>query len=338
LERELLNFFESCNKSSFMQTPLWAKVKSEWKNKEIILRDENGKIIAYLLVLIRKVPYLDYKIMYSPRGPVCNIENAQILTKLTDEIKKIAKKEKAYIFRIDPDVPKENVKFINQMIKLGYNLKTSKNFEGIQPNFVFRLNIENKDEDEIFNSFHQKWRYNIRLASRKGVEVLIGSRNDLPRFTEIMKETGARDNFITRNLKYFEKMYDELGENLRLYIARLNGEIIAGTIAIHFCDKVWYLYGASSNKSRNVMPNYLLQWEMIKWAIAEKCRIYDFRGVSGDLSPENPLYGLYRFKKGFNGDFTEFVGEFQLVFKPFVNSALNFADKFRKKAMRYIKR
>jgi lipid II:glycine glycyltransferase (peptidoglycan interpeptide bridge formation enzyme) len=53
---------------------------------------------------------------------------------------------------------------------------------------------------------------------------------------------------------------------------------------------------------------------MICWALEKKCRIYDFRGVSGDLSEENPLYGLYRFKKGFNGDFTEFVGEYDLIF------------------------
>lgn len=61
------------------------------------------------------------------------------------------------------------------------------------------------------------------------------------------------------------------------------------------------------------MPNYLLQWNMIQWALEKKCRIYDFRGVSGDLSEDNPLYGLYKFKKGFNGEFTEFVGEMDLI-------------------------
>ena len=61
------------------------------------------------------------------------------------------------------------------------------------------------------------------------------------------------------------------------------------------------------------MPNYLLQWEMIKWAIENKCKIYDFRGVSGDIDENNPLYGLYRFKKGYGGKLTEFVGEFEMV-------------------------
>ena len=93
---------------------------------------------------------------------------------------------------------------------------------------------------------------------------------------------------------------------------------------------MWYLYGASSNEYRNVMPNYLLQWEMIKWAIERGARVYDFRGVSGDLSEDNPLYGLYRFKRGFNGEFTEFIGEMDLVY----NSLMLSWSKWGSKAYR----
>ena len=133
-----------------------------------------------------------------------------------------------------------------------------------------------------------------------------------------MIETGLRDGFVVRSLEYFERMFDVMGDNLRLYLAKYKGKIIAGTIAIYYGDKVWYLYGASSNQHRNVMPNYLLQWEMIKWAIENKCKIYDFRGVSGDIDENNPLYGLYRFKKGYGGKLTEFVGEFEMVYHPFI--------------------
>ena len=64
------------------------------------------------------------------------------------------------------------------------------------------------------------------------------------------------------------------------------------------------------------MPNYLLQWEMIRWALGKGCETYDFRGVSGDMDENNPLYGLYRFKKGFNGEMVELVGELDYVLKP----------------------
>ena len=106
---------------------------------------------------------------------------------------------------------------------------------------------------------------------------------------------------------------------------------VAGTLAIHYGDKVWYLYGASANEYRNVMPNYLLQWEMIRWAIETGCTLYDFRGVSGDLSEDNPLYGLYRFKKGFNGDLCEFCGDLELRLRPALAAMWHTAEISRKK-------
>ena len=167
--------------------------------------------------------------------------------------------------------------------------------------------------------FHQKWRYNIRLAARKGVTVKVCGKEMVPAFAELMLTTGVRDGFVTRKPEYFSAMLDNLGEHARLYMAfDPEGTPIAGTLAIWYGDKVWYLYGASSNEHRNLMPNYLLQWSMIQWAVEKGCRMYDFRGVSGDVSEDNPLYGLFRFKQGFGGDFTEFVGEMDLVLSPAV--------------------
>lgn len=322
-------FVQSHPKGHFMQSPQWANVKSNWKNEIIAIEDDSGNIKGAMSILIRKIPFLNYTIMYSPRGPVCDVHDFDTLNALMDEAKKLAKKHKSYVLKVDPDVEKEDTEFEQLVSKLGFNVSnTSKNFEGIQPRFVFRLDIKGKTEEEVMEGFHQKWRYNIRLASKKGVEVRLGTRKDITEFHKIMIETGARDKFVIRNVEYFEKMYDCLGpEHLRLYLACYEGRIVAGTVAIVYGNKCWYLYGASSNESRNVMPNYLLQWEMIKWAIESGCDIYDFRGVSGDLDESNPLYGLYKFKKGFGGKFTEFIGELDYVFKPFIHLAVEKGEK-----------
>ena len=188
-------------------------------------------------------------------------------------------------------------------------------------------NLPDVNEEEILASFQQKTRYNIRVAIKKGVEVKLCGEEALHDFHQIMVTTGTRDNFVVRTEEYFRKMMRELGEHARLYMAYLDGKAIAGTLAIGYGDKVWYLYGASSNEYRNVMPNYLLQWEMIKWAIERGARVYDFRGVSGNLSEDNPLYGLYRFKRGFNGEFTEFVGEMDLVYNKLMLAWSKFGSK-----------
>lgn len=82
-------------------------------------------------------------------------------------------------------------------------MQEGKNFEGIQPKFVFRMNVAGKTEEEMLASFTQKHRYNIRLAVKKGVEVRVCGQEMVPEFTRIMIETGMRDHFVTRNEDYF---------------------------------------------------------------------------------------------------------------------------------------
>ncbi len=114
-----------------------------------------------------------------------------------------------------------------------------------------------------------------------------------------------------------EKLMKEIDELKGLVKEYPDGILVSGTIMIVNGDTSCYLYGASDNLYRNVMPNYLIQWEMIKQSYEMGCKVYDFRGISGDRSPEHHLYGLYRFKKGFTGEFVEYIGEFDYVIDPF---------------------
>lgn len=313
-------FVSAHPKGHFLQSHAWSKQKPEWTWEGIIVRDEDGNIRGAMSVLIRRAPSLPYSIMYAARAPVCDIHDRETLSELLEGAKKLAAKYRAYVFKLDPDVPLSDTEFAGIMTELGFRHRdTGKNFSGIQPRFVFRLDVEGRDTEELMSSFHSKTRYNIRVAERKGVEIRLCGLEAVGDFSDMMLETGVRDGFVVRNREYFENMLKNLGENCRLYMAHSGDIPIAGTLAIHYGDKVWYLYGASSNKYRNFMPNYLLQWHMIQWAVELGCRIYDFRGVSGDLSEDNPLYGLYRFKKGFNGDLVEFCGEYDYIFSKPVN-------------------
>ncbi len=313
-------FVQSHPKGNFAQSYLWGKQKPMWQWDAIAVRGEDGAIRGSLAVMTRKVPGIGRTLMYGCRGPVCDLDDRETFSQLLDGAKVLAKKYKSYVIKIDPDVPSSNTAFSSMLQSFGFRAKEGgKNFEAVQPRYVFRLNVEGKTEEELLANFHQKWRYNIRLAERKGVTVRICGKEMVPAFSDLMLTTGVRDGFVTRKPEYFAAMLDNLGEHARLYMAfDPNDTPIAGTLAIHYGDKVWYLYGASSNEHRNLMPNYLLQWRMIQWAVETNCRIYDFRGVSGDVSEDNPLYGLFRFKQGFGGDFTEFVGEMDLVLSPVI--------------------
>ena len=329
-DKKLEKFLKTNPKTNFMQSPEWAKVKTEWKNEFIVVKDKEGNIKGTMSLLLRKMPIFNRYIMYAPRGFVCDIHDKETLKKLTEKAGKIAKKYKAFIFRLDPDVLQEDEEFKQIINELGYKTKTDiKSIDDvIQPKYVFRLDLRNKTEEELLQSFESKTRYNIRLATKKGVTVREGTRNDLKIFYDIMKTTGSRDDFFIRPLSYFEKIWDEMQPNhVKLFIAEYEGKPIAAVFPIFYGDKVWYLYGGSSNAHRNLMPNYLLQWTMIKWALENKCNWYDFRGVSGFKNENDPQYGVYKFKKGFNPTFMEFIDEMYIIYNPFMNSTFNISKK-----------
>jgi peptidoglycan pentaglycine glycine transferase (the first glycine) len=317
------DFVISHPRGHFLQTWEWGQVKKGmgWEPLPMVL-EEDGEIIAALLILKRRLPLPGLKkcIFYSPRGPVADINNEKICKVLFDGARKVARNEGAILLKIDPDIKNDNQDFKGILTRCGFREnKTGLDFAGVQPRFVFRLDIT-PSEDELLQNMHSKTRYNIRLAKKKGVTIRPArDKEDLKIFYNILETTALRDKFLIRGYEYFEALWDQMVENhmAEIFIAEYQDKPISATLALILGDKAWYLYGASSNEYRNVMPNYLIQWEMIQWAKNHGCSLYDFRGVSGDLDESNPLYGLYRFKKGFNGEFTEFVGEWDYVYSPF---------------------
>lgn len=321
-------FIQSHPQGHFAQSHLWGQQKTAWDFQAIAVRDDSGAIRGALGVLIRKAPVFPVSMLYICRGPVCDLDDHETMAQLFEGVRALAKQRHGYVVKIDPYVKADNEAFKKELESFGFRcMQSGKNFEGIQPRFVMHLDVEGKTEEEVLASFTQSHRRKVRTGPKKGVEIRVCGQEMIPEFTRIMVETGLRDNFVTRDEKYFSNMLKNLGEHCRLYMAFLGDEAIAGTLAIHFGDKVWYLYGASANVHRETMPNYSLQWEMIRWAIENKCRIYDFRGVSGDLDESNPLYGLYKFKKGFNSELVEFIGEYDLVISRFWYDFLKIATR-----------
>ena len=144
------DFLKKHVRCNFQQSTLWAKVKENWKNEIVLVENEKEEIIASLSILIRKIPIFG-NLLYSPRGPVCDIHDEKVLEELTQGIKQIAKKYKAFVIKIEPDIKSDDKTFRKIVEKLGYKIKDdAKNFnEEIQPRYVFRLDIKGKTEEDI---------------------------------------------------------------------------------------------------------------------------------------------------------------------------------------------
>jgi lipid II:glycine glycyltransferase (peptidoglycan interpeptide bridge formation enzyme) len=329
-DRGLFNdFICSSSKPHFLQGYEWGELKSAtgWEPLRLLVWHDDRPAAA-ISILERRLPlyrYLRRSIAYAPRGPIIGDDCDQAGEMfLWESVKNMASRRGAIFIKIDPDIPNghgdaaENYR--QRLSAAGFRPSGNQSgFGGVQPRFVFRLDVT-PSEQELLAAMEGKTRYNIHLAERKGVVVrLAQDKTDLRLFYDILTETATRDRFLIRNFSYFERMWDLFASRgaARIWLADYQGEVIAGSLAFLCGNRVWYLYGASANRFRNLMPNYLLQWTMIRWAKELGCSLYDFRGVPGSADPDDHLAGLYRFKKGFAATFTEFIGEYDLVLAPF---------------------
>jgi len=319
-EHERYNAFAAASGyADVLQSWEWGEVKrrSGWTPRRLLVESDDGRVAGSALVLARRPVRGLPRLLYAPRGPLVEGFRSEVLQTLVEEIR--ARAGDAFMLKCDPPIEHAS-RESTEMTRAGFHIATSAGFGGVQPKAVMVLDLS-PEEEKIFGGFHSKWRYNVRLAERKGVEVAPAGREELPAFYDLLVETARRDGFFIRGRSYFSDLFDVLqpAGMMAMFLARHEGTPIAGAICMGFGSRLTYTYGASSSSHRNVMPNHLLQWQMIRWAKERGYSIYDFRGVSPlrDGKPvEENIAGLNRFKEGFGARYVEYAGAFDLPLRP----------------------
>jgi len=198
----------------------------------------------------------------------------------------------------------------------------------IQPPRTIIVDISG-EESAILGRMKQKTRYNINLALKKGV--VVRPCADIPLFHTLMQMTAQRDQFGVHSLAYYQRAYELFHPRggCELFLAEFENFPLGAVMVFARGGRAWYFYGASSNEHRDRMPNYLLQWEAMRWARNQGCTEYDLWGVP-DASEEfleanfaernTGLWGVYRFKRGFGGDLRRSAGPWERVYNPILYS------------------
>ena len=346
--------------ASFLQTPAWGEVKSEWRSESIGWFDRND-LVGSGLVLYRQLPRLKRYLAYLPEGPVIDWSSEDLASWL-DPLTRHLRRSGAFGVRMGPpvvvsrwsaetlkagiadetvdrlaDVPptersQEGATVVSQLQELGWRQQGADGgFAAGQPRFNFQVPLrqvegrgagEPRSEDDVLAGMNQLWRRNIKKAAKAGVEVTQGSvtadglSGDLKAFHDLYVHTAERDRFTPRPLSYFETMFRALlaedPDRIRLYLARHEGDLVAATISIRVGTHAWYSYGASSTEKREVRGSNAVQWRMMQDAIAAGADVYDLRGITDTLDPDDPHIGLIQFKVGTGGEAVEYAGEWDL--------------------------
>ena len=316
-----------------LQTSPWGELKNAygWSVEHVVVGDfqliqvNQGSspaqpLLAGAQVLFRRLP-LNLTLAYIPKGPV-----GEKWDDLWPEVDKLCRNRQAIFLKVEPDVwgerdrelsfdkipPPEPPKgFINSQ-------------QTIQPPQTLIVDLTG-NEEQVLARMKQKTRYNIRLALKKGV--VVHTSEDMDSFYRLVQITGGRDQFGVHSREYYQKAYELFHPRgaCELLIAEYQENPLAGLMVFMIGDRAWYLYGASSSDHRDRMPNYLLQWEAMRWARARGCSTYDLWGVPDQneetleanfTDRDQGLWGVYRFKRGFGGKLCRAAGPWDRVYRP----------------------
>ncbi|MBV9120244.1 MAG: peptidoglycan bridge formation glycyltransferase FemA/FemB family protein [Chloroflexi bacterium] len=308
-DRDLWNgFIASCATGHILQSFEWGEFKAAYGWTPIrLLFVREGQIVAAASMLKRAAGPV--AMCYAPRGPVLDYADQPLLDIVLDTMATVARRQHAIYLKIDPDVRLEDDAIRRIFRRHGYVPG-----EPIQRPNTMMLDISGS-EDDVLGRMKPKWRYNIRLAEKKGVEIVEGTPADYPDFYRVYKETGERDCFIIRPYDYCELEWRSFMEAglATFYLAKYGGQTLAGIMPFALGRRMWYFFGASSNLHRNLMPNHLLQWRAIQWARERGCTEYDMWGIPDVLEEGQPLWGVYLFKQGFGAEVVRWSGAYDRV-------------------------
>jgi lipid II:glycine glycyltransferase (peptidoglycan interpeptide bridge formation enzyme) len=289
--------------------------------------DDDGQLRAAMLILVSRAPLLRRNYFYAPRGPVIDDPASPTLPVLLDFVRVAARKYGAFMLKVEPSVVDGDTAWLAALHKLGF--RPNPYATHVRHEWILDLRA---DEQDLLAGMKEKWRYNIRLAARKGVTIRQGAgQADLDMFYRIYETTSERDQFFIHDKRHYEDVMrlfgsendgeDRQGERAALLLAEYEGQPIAGIIVLRYGRWSWYMYGASSNEHRNLMPNHSLQWTGMQWAKAHGCWYYNFRGIPDILEEGQELYGVYVFKRGFGGYPMRFLKTHDLVYSPLIYGA-----------------
>ena len=322
--------------SSFLQSAMWGEFKSRfgWSAKAFLVNWQQGESTPLLALCRRLAP--GFSFAYIPWGPdmpssIAADSRPAAMGQLAAKLKPLLSRNTVFVrfeplFSIESPLSAGDCKPF-----LSAGLKQAAATVQAPDTVIVNLSVSC---DEILSAMKPKWRYNVQLAGKKGVQVQVDNEQ-LEIFYNLLRETAVRDGISIHNIDYYKTLF-EICENkkdyrLCLYTALHENDFLAAIIVLFRGKDATYLYGASSNIKRNLMAPYALQWQAMLDAKEAGCLSYDLFGIPPNDDPGHPMAGLYRFKTGFGGQIVHRAGGWDFPYKSFFYNLFNIAEVLRKK-------
>jgi peptidoglycan pentaglycine glycine transferase (the first glycine) len=303
----------------------WGELKASagWHPLRLALLDTQQELIVAAAQVLRRTPFqlpLAFgHLAYIPKGPVFDWsapDASNLVRSFFSQLHSYLARQGALALQAEFACEVESQE--SKTLIPNLDAMRFQRVLAIQPARTIMLDLT-PDEDILLANMKEKWRYNVRLASRKGVQIRVAQTvEDIQNWYALLQTTSARDQFGIHTLEYYRRAWQifALRKQARLLLAYYNEQLLAGIFVGLMAKQAIYLYGASSNEQRQLMPNYLLQWEAIRWAKQSGAATYDFWGIPDTDEQSEAMAGVYRFKSGWGGRIVRFPGNYEHTYRP----------------------
>jgi serine/alanine adding enzyme len=311
-----------------LQSSSWARLKESvgWRARRLAVVGPSGPLAAAQALIRRR---LGVSVVYIPRGPLLGDDepaNAALLV----AIERLARRERAVFLRLEPNILEHEASA--SQLHSALLLRRFEPAHPIQPRSTVQLGLAPAPE-QLLAGMSKGHRADIKRAAKAGVTIRPGLADaDLDAFYAIMEQTGQRAGFGIHTRAYYHAAWQLFGSDGQIFLAERDGQTLATCLVFAWAGSTLYLYGGSTEEGLKSGANHALQWQVIRWARERGCALYDFWGVPdqfgqaatasdeaerarlGEAAKHDPLYGVFRFKKGFGGQVVRFLPAYDRVY------------------------
>ena len=349
---QFLSGLQKFDRVSFQQTPFWAEARRvDWPEfASVGWYADDPDPISVAIIRYRRIPGTAKRFAFIPYGPLIDWDNADIGEQLS-ALRTYLESKNVIGVRMLPYISLH--RWDNATVRAGLREPTARHFRDLAPDrtnptalrlkaimrdsgwieksvpqetridyglFNFRLDLEDRTEDDVLAGMHKTWRYNARKASREGVEIDLATISEVGDFQRLFTSTGDRNGFPTLSTDFFRTMWTHLGRGLpgrfTTHFARLEGELLGATTTVRVSSTAECIHTATDTSKPRVKPSNALYLATIRQLLSEGAKTYDLGGVKDCLDLETSASGLVRFKTEMGADAHEYMGAWELPVAP----------------------
>ena len=309
-----------CGGGHLLQSWRWGEFKARhgWKVERVAVAGPNDEVAQAQVLVRRRGPF---GVGYVPRGPSVDGGGPELVRQLFHAVDCTARENHMLFTIVEPDRP---LPLTGRFKQAGF----VRGGDHIQPGRTVKIPL--LPDDALLAQMRQNTRYSVRLAQRRGVQIVrLGDGATVDDFYGLLADTADRNAFSVHTRAYYADFLSIFGDDALCLFAYADGALAASLIAARFGEEAIYMYGASSTQNRAHGAASLLQFEAMRWARESGCLRYDLWGIpledddavheDGTRYPStkgDDRRGLFRFKTGFGGEIVSYPPMLERRYRP----------------------